>query len=45
MRAPIDKSNPEFVPVFGTWRAIYAAVIVANLIAMLLVYFFSGFRF
>ena len=45
MPAPNDKSNPEFVPVFGTWRAIYGAVVVVNLIAMALVYLFSRFRF
>ena len=45
MPAPLDKSNPEFVPVFGTWRTIYGAVIVVNLIAILLVYLFSRFRF
>jgi hypothetical protein len=33
------------VPVFGTWRNIYAAVIVVNLMAMALVYVFSRFPY
>ncbi len=45
MPAPVDESDPEVVPVFGTWRLIYASVIIVNLAAMVLVYLFSGFRF
>ncbi len=45
MPTPKDRSDPEFVPVFGTWRRIYAAVIVVNLIAITLVYLFSRFAY
>ncbi len=45
MSTPNEKSDPELVPVFGTWRRIYAAVIVVNLIAMALVYLFSRFPY
>lgn len=45
MTKPDDDSNPEFVPLFGTWRNIYLAVIAVNLIAMVCVYFFSRFPY
>lgn len=40
-----QNSDTGLVPVFGTWRNIYAAVIVVNLIAMALVYLFSRFPY
>ena len=40
-----DNSDSGRVPVFGTWRAIYASVIVANLVVMVLIYLFSWFPF
>jgi hypothetical protein len=45
MSRPIDKTDPESVPLFGTWRMIYGAVIAINLIAMALVYLFSRFPY
>jgi hypothetical protein len=45
MPAPVDESDPEAVPVFGTWRVIYASVIIVNLMAIALVYPFSRFPF
>ncbi|MBK5254872.1 MAG: hypothetical protein JJE39_02465 [Vicinamibacteria bacterium] len=45
MSRPTDTTDPEFVPFFGTWRAIYVAVIVVNLVAMALVYLFSRFPY
>ena len=45
MSTPNEKSDPELVPVFGTWRRIYVAVIVVNLIAIALVYVFSRFPY
>ena len=38
-----DRDDP--VPLFGTWRAIYAAVIASALAVMALIAVFSGFRF
>ena len=38
-------SDTGHVPVFGTWRRIYISVIVANLVAMALVYLFSRFPY
>lgn len=40
-----DNSDSGRVPVFGTWRAIYASVIVANLVVMALIYIFSRFSY
>lgn len=40
-----DNSDSGRVPVFGTWRAIYVSVVVANLIVMTLIYLFSRFPF
>jgi len=40
-----DNSDTGRVPVFGTWRAIYASVIVANLVVMVLIYIFSRFPY
>jgi len=45
MASPKDDSDPEFVPLFGTWRNIYVAVIAVNLLAMAFVYFFSRFPY
>lgn len=45
MPKPEDPSDPERVPVFGTWRTIYVSVIVVNVIAMVLVYLFSTFPY
>ena len=45
MRTPADKSDPEVVAFFGSWRAIYAAVLVLNLVAIAFVYLFSRFPF
>ncbi len=38
-----DQDDP--VPLFGTWRAIYIAVIACALAVMALVAVFSSFRF
>ena len=40
-----EEANPESVPIFGTWRRIYTAVVLVNLAAMLLVYLFSRFPY
>lgn len=40
-----DNSDTGRVPVFGTWRAIYASVIVANIVVMVLIYIFSLFSY
>ncbi len=40
-----DNSDTGHVPIFGTWRAIYASVIVANVLVMVLIYFFSRFPY
>ena len=40
-----DNSDTGRVPVFGTWRAIYASVIVANVLVMVLIYLFSRFPY
>jgi hypothetical protein len=40
-----DNSDSGHVPVFGTWRAIYASVILANLAVMALIYVFSRFAY
>ena len=40
-----ENSDSGRVPVFGTWRAIYASVIAANLLVITLVYLFSRFPF
>ncbi len=40
-----ENSDSGRVPIFGTWKAIYASVIVANVIVMTLVYLFSRFPF
>ena len=45
MMPPMDESESDRVPVFGTWRAIYTAVIVVNVIVMALVYAFSRFAY
>ena len=45
MSSPANKSDPEYVPVFGTWRAIYTAVIVVNVIVIVLVAIFSRFPY
>jgi hypothetical protein len=41
--SPREDEDP--VPVFGSWRAIYAAVIVSNLVVMALVTLFSHWSF
>lgn len=40
-----DNSDTGRVPIFGTWRAIYASVIVANVLVMILIYLFSRFPY
>ena len=40
-----ENSDSGPVPIFGTWRTIYLAVIVVNLIAMALVHLFSRFPY
>ena len=40
-----DNSDTGRVPIFGTWRAIYASVIVANVLVMVLIYLFSRFPY
>ncbi|MEO8362276.1 MAG: hypothetical protein ABI672_19780 [Vicinamibacteria bacterium] len=40
-----DNSDTGRVPIFGTWRAIYISVIVANVLAILLVALFSHFPY
>jgi hypothetical protein len=40
-----QNSDTGHVPLFGTWRRIYIAVIVTNLVAMALVYLFSRFPY
>jgi hypothetical protein len=40
-----ENSDSGRVPVFGTWRAIYVSVIIANLIVMTLIYLFQRFPF
>jgi hypothetical protein len=38
-------ADPESVPLFGSWRAIHAAVIVCALLVMALLALFSGWPF
>jgi hypothetical protein len=45
MDQPVEERGEATVPVFGTWRSIYTAVVVVNLIAILFVYFFSRFPY
>jgi hypothetical protein len=40
-----DDEAGEHVPIFGSWRAIYTAVIVAALAVMALVKVFSSYPF
>ena len=39
--APADDDPPEAVPVFGTWRNIYGAVVAVALAAMAAIALFS----
>lgn len=41
----MDEPPDDPVPIFGTWRRIYAAVIVAALAVMALVAVFSAFPY
>jgi hypothetical protein len=41
--APLDDDDP--VPIFGTWRGIYTAVIVVAVICIALSAVFSGWRY
>lgn len=40
-----DPTDDDRVPVFGTWRAIYAAVVVSALLVMGLLALFSGWPY
>ncbi len=40
-----DNSDTGRVPIFGSWRGIYAAVIIANVVVMILIYLFSRFSY
>ena len=40
-----DNSDTGRVPIFGTWRGIYTAVIIANVVVMVLIYLFSRFPY
>ena len=40
-----DNSDTGRVPVFGSWRGIYVAVIIANVAVMVLIYLFSRFSY
>jgi hypothetical protein len=42
---PTPADDDERVPLFGTWRRIYAAVIVSALAVMALVAVFSSFPY
>jgi hypothetical protein len=39
----LEEDDP--VPVFGSWRAIYTAVIASAIAVMILIAIFSGFRY
>jgi anti-sigma-K factor RskA len=42
MKRPTDRHEDDgVVPFFGTWRAIYTAVVISALVAMVLVALFS----
>jgi len=43
--APGDRDVPGKVPLFGTWRAIYAAVVACAVLVMILVALFSGWPY
>jgi len=43
--ARADRDEPREVPLFGTWRAIYAAVMVSAVLVMALVALFSGWPY
>ena len=45
MATPPQGLGEDVVPLFGTWRNIYAAVVIVNLLAMAFVFLFSRFRF
>jgi hypothetical protein len=40
-----DPTDDDRVPVFGTWRAIYAAVVASALLVMGLLALFSGWPY
>jgi hypothetical protein len=40
-----DRKDDERVPVFGTWPAIYAAVVACAIVVMGLLALFSGFSY
>lgn len=42
---PSPSESDEAVPLFGTWRRIYAAVIVSALLVMALVALFSSYPY
>jgi hypothetical protein len=44
-RSDNDPSSEERVPVFGTWPAIYASVIVCALLSMALIALFSNWSY
>jgi len=45
MSEPHSPSDDEPVPVFGSWRAIYGAVVACAVLVMLAVATFSRWRF
>jgi len=47
MRAspPPDPTEPDEVPLFGTWTSIYAAVVASAVVVMALVALFSGWPY
>jgi len=40
-----DRDDSGRVPLFGTWRAIYAAVVASAVLVMVLVALFSGWPY
>ncbi len=40
-----DRSEDGPVPLFGTWRTAYGAVVVCALLTLLFLYFFQGWSF
>ncbi len=45
MSSPAPPDEPERVPLFGSWRAIHAAVILCALLVMALLALFSRWPF
>ena len=43
--SPVPEPADEVVPLFGTWRRIYTAVVVSALVVMGLIKAFSAFPF